>query len=203
MALTDKLTAIADAIRGKTGKSDGLTLDQMATEIAGIEAGGGGGDIGAVKFIDVDITVDASTTTRKQYIVDGLGFISASKNPTMMSPFAGTEQYIARVTPKAYSGEATGSPENVFEDSSVTLYSINTNYIQGNTFVRIGSGKVSANNYGIYNVVLASKSVVDGKITSRLTVDVRHNSSNQYEVIPGTYNIQIWYMAGFEWEAGA
>ena len=201
--LVTKLTAIADAIRGKTGKSDGLTLDQMATEIAGIEAGGGGGDIGAVKFIDVDITVDASTTTRKQYIVDGLGFISASKNPTMMSPFAGTEQYIARVTPKAYSGEATGSPENVFEDSSVTLYSINTNYIQGNTFVRIGSGKVSANNYGIYNVVLASKSVVDGKITSRLTVDVRHNSSNQYEVIPGTYNIQIWYMAGFEWEAGA
>ena len=42
MALTDKLTAIADAIRGKTGKTDGLTLDQMATEIAGIEAGGGG-----------------------------------------------------------------------------------------------------------------------------------------------------------------
>ena len=42
MALTDKLTAIADAIRGKTGKSDSMTLDQMPTEIAGIQAGGGG-----------------------------------------------------------------------------------------------------------------------------------------------------------------
>ena len=42
--LVTKLTAIADAIRGKTGKTEGLTLDQMATEIAGIEAGGGGGD---------------------------------------------------------------------------------------------------------------------------------------------------------------
>lgn len=42
MALTDKLTAIADAIRGKTGKTDGLTLDQMPGEIAGIQAGGGG-----------------------------------------------------------------------------------------------------------------------------------------------------------------
>ena len=42
MALSDKLTAIADAIRGKTGKTDGLTLDQMATEIAGIQAGGSG-----------------------------------------------------------------------------------------------------------------------------------------------------------------
>lgn len=41
MALTDKLTNIADAIRGKTGGTEGLTLDQMATEIAGIETGGG------------------------------------------------------------------------------------------------------------------------------------------------------------------
>ena len=41
MALTDKLTAIADAIRGKTGKTDGLTLDQMPAEIEGIQGGGG------------------------------------------------------------------------------------------------------------------------------------------------------------------
>lgn len=45
MALTDKLTAIADAIRYKTGKTDSLTLDQMVEEIEGIETGGGGGDI--------------------------------------------------------------------------------------------------------------------------------------------------------------
>lgn len=34
MALTDKLTAIADAIRSKSGKSDKLTLDDMPNEIA-------------------------------------------------------------------------------------------------------------------------------------------------------------------------
>lgn len=39
MALTDKLTAIADAIREKTGKTDELTLDQMAVEIADIQTG--------------------------------------------------------------------------------------------------------------------------------------------------------------------
>lgn len=39
MALIDKITAIADAIRGKTGRADSLTLDQMATEIAEIETG--------------------------------------------------------------------------------------------------------------------------------------------------------------------
>lgn len=37
MALIDKLTAIGDAIRTKTGKSDSLTLEQMATEIEGLE----------------------------------------------------------------------------------------------------------------------------------------------------------------------
>ena len=42
MALIDKLTAIANAIRGKTGKTGELTLDQMATEIAGISGGSGG-----------------------------------------------------------------------------------------------------------------------------------------------------------------
>ncbi len=36
MALTDKLKAIADAIRAKTGKTEGLTLDAMPAEIDGI-----------------------------------------------------------------------------------------------------------------------------------------------------------------------
>lgn len=41
MALTDKLTAIADAIRAKTGKSTSMTLDEMPTEISSITTGGG------------------------------------------------------------------------------------------------------------------------------------------------------------------
>ena len=41
MSVNSKMTAIADAIRGKTGKTEEMTLDQMATEIAGIETGGG------------------------------------------------------------------------------------------------------------------------------------------------------------------
>lgn len=42
MALTNKLSAIGDAIRAKTGKSDLLTLEQMPVEIAAIETGGSG-----------------------------------------------------------------------------------------------------------------------------------------------------------------
>ena len=41
MALTDKLNAIGDAIRAKTGGTEKLTLDQMPTEIASITTGGG------------------------------------------------------------------------------------------------------------------------------------------------------------------
>ena len=41
MALIDKLSAIGNAIREKTGKDDLLTLDQMPTEIQAIETGGG------------------------------------------------------------------------------------------------------------------------------------------------------------------
>ena len=43
MALIDKLTNIADAIRTKTGKTALLTLDAMPTEIQSISGGGGGG----------------------------------------------------------------------------------------------------------------------------------------------------------------
>lgn len=43
MALTDKLTAIADAIRAKAGTTDGLTLDGMVTAIEGISGGGAAG----------------------------------------------------------------------------------------------------------------------------------------------------------------
>lgn len=41
MALTDKLTAIGDAIRDKTGSTALLTLDAMPTAISGITTGGG------------------------------------------------------------------------------------------------------------------------------------------------------------------
>ena len=56
MALTDKLTAIGNAIRTKTGGTGLLTLDQMATEIANIQGGGGGGSWSTA-------TITAPTTT--------------------------------------------------------------------------------------------------------------------------------------------
>lgn len=59
MALIDKLTNIADAIRGKTGGADPLSLDAMAEAIAAIETGGGGGG-----FSNIEVVTIASGFTR-------------------------------------------------------------------------------------------------------------------------------------------
>lgn len=44
MSVNEKMTAIADAIRNKTGITHPLTLDQMAAEIAAIQAGSSNGN---------------------------------------------------------------------------------------------------------------------------------------------------------------
>lgn len=63
MSVADKMTAIANAIRGKTGGTEALTLDQMAAAIAGIEAGGGDG--GALELVfETEFTI-ATTPTSK------------------------------------------------------------------------------------------------------------------------------------------
>ena len=64
MALTDKLTAIANAIRAKTGGTSSLTLDEMPTEIASIQAGGSSTPVTAneVTFYDYDGSIVASYT---------------------------------------------------------------------------------------------------------------------------------------------
>ena len=46
MALTDKLTAIADATRAKTGTTNQMTLDEIATAINGINIEKGTGMLG-------------------------------------------------------------------------------------------------------------------------------------------------------------
>ena len=73
MALTNKLSAIGDAIREKTGKADKLTLDQMPLEIASIVSGGGsdGGASGISAISMGEITYSGRQTIMT--IEHGLG----------------------------------------------------------------------------------------------------------------------------------
>lgn len=67
MALIDKLSAIGDAIREKTGKSDLLTLEQMPQEIAGIQAGSD--DATLISMVERTMT-DFVATDKMQKIGD-------------------------------------------------------------------------------------------------------------------------------------
>ena len=64
MALTDKLTNIADTIRSKTGGTDLLTLDQMVTEIENLQIG-----IGNYK-VEFGSFTPASDSGTKGYVVN-------------------------------------------------------------------------------------------------------------------------------------
>ena len=56
MALIDKLSAIGDAIRAKTGETGLLRLDEMPGAIAGIQTGGGEGEDFFVGFLNDTLT---------------------------------------------------------------------------------------------------------------------------------------------------
>ena len=65
MAITDKLAAIGDAIREKTGGTAELTLDQMVTEISGITGG-------VSNEVDIlEHTLTTYTNTRVTTVGDG------------------------------------------------------------------------------------------------------------------------------------
>lgn len=82
MAITDKLSAIGNAIRAKTGKSDLMTLDEMPQEISSISTGGEGGDTSlADSIINKTITSYSSDSLTKIgdyafYYADSLQSIS-------------------------------------------------------------------------------------------------------------------------------
>lgn len=62
MALTDKLNAIGDAIREKTGKTNKFTLDEMPNEITSIETGGGGTTPANPIIEPLEVTVNGTYT---------------------------------------------------------------------------------------------------------------------------------------------
>ena len=76
MALTDKLTAIADAIRSKTGSTETMTLDEMVTAIANITTGSVPSDT---------ITLSDGTELPKPTLKDGCNYAIIFKNSNYYS----------------------------------------------------------------------------------------------------------------------
>ena len=76
MALTDKITNIADAIRSKTGKTNKLTLAEMPNEIEGIETG----TAPVLQDKTIEITENGTTNIKADNNYDGLNNVSVSVN---------------------------------------------------------------------------------------------------------------------------
>lgn len=83
MALTDKLTAIANAIRSKTGESEKMTLDQMPTKISSIESG----SIPKLQEKSISITANGTTEVTSDSGKDGLSKVNITTDvpsPTLV-----------------------------------------------------------------------------------------------------------------------
>jgi hypothetical protein len=83
MVLTDKLTAIGNAIRAKTGEADLLTLDAMPVAIEGIETGGA--DLPEEAFNLTGNTSQMFSNNNWKWFIDGYGNKVKTKNLTSTS----------------------------------------------------------------------------------------------------------------------
>lgn len=69
MSVNEKMTALADAIRSKTGETKLLSLDEMVISIQGIEAGGGGGSSSGGVCPLLQITFDCNRARQYGYLI--------------------------------------------------------------------------------------------------------------------------------------
>ena len=134
MELTNKLSAIGDAIREKTGKSELLTLDAMPGEIASIETGGGGS-------IEVEPIVLSGNTTK--YACSGLIAKAMIEN----FPDKITTQEITNTNNMFYQYQLTTVPFDINIDNRMDVWLTAT--FQGATYLKElpkikGSGPIAA-----------------------------------------------------------
>ena len=86
MALIDKIKAIADAIRGRTGETGSMTLDEMAETIESMSVGG--------EPVNTYILVDENGVEVPAVLVDEKVTLTATTNDIRIGTTAVTEQVL-------------------------------------------------------------------------------------------------------------
>lgn len=117
MALTDKLTAVADAIRAKTGKAEEMTLDQMVTEIGGIETGVPTIDATNVSFGSKPIEPDVLHSIGYNWFAEVVGLVQKMAGTSSKMTAADIVYWLGRVkyTPQ---GNAESSVSLSFDSTA-------------------------------------------------------------------------------------
>lgn len=128
MSVHSKMTAIADAIREKTGGTGTLTLDQMAEEIAGLEIGETVPEVELATptiSINADGTVVASITQEAGYTAGGTKTARQTQNTqAAQTIIPGTEDqsipaYRYLTGEQTIKGDANLIPENIVSGVSI------------------------------------------------------------------------------------
>lgn len=172
MALTDKLTAIATAIRAKTGKTAAMTLDEMPTEISGIQAGGGGAALN-IAYGDT-----APEDTSKLWVK------CAEPSGVVVSPmFEGVEKLKHGVSalPRAeYASTAASVGNKIYlfggmYGSGTTHYTIYMYDAEANTIETMGSMKKARSQ--LVSAAIGTKIYIFGGV-SDVTIEIYDTETN-------------------------
>lgn len=107
MALINKLTAIADAIREKTGTTDEMTLDAMASAITGITTGSGGGG-NNISCLDIKMP-DTTKNLTHYYTIDTTNATELRFKYKRANPTGQTTSYANKWTLRVDFGYAAGA----------------------------------------------------------------------------------------------
>lgn len=175
MALTDKLTAIANAIRGKTGKSGKLTLDAMPAEIAAI---GSGGELPRYEILYEDTVPIAYTSSSAGTALSIQGMPSdIAKYAFIIVDIANTDKtkkslkFIESITVICNRGFKNGTITGTSRYGTM-LYYDSTGALYGAT----------STTYGLFGYSYT---------TSTLTIRGRTYASSYFEDLTGTYDIRV------------
>lgn len=134
MSVNSKMTAIAEAIRAKTGKTASLTLDQMVTEIEGIT---GGTELYAV----IEVTYPAGSTVTCVSGTTELTPIGTDGQCLFAVPYAAT--WIVTATDGTETATQTVEITIEGQIESITLAYGNYLYKDGNEYTAITGGWIT------------------------------------------------------------
>jgi hypothetical protein len=155
MALTDKLDAIADAIRAKTGKTALMTLDEMPAEIEGISGGGGivtDDEYDYTTLHSVRVTHTSSSSTSGSTPVDFSDYLDGTEKIAFITAWINVSGYSSssfsrigipgeyiqdknalKLNPFNWSG-ANYTPNIDYEDNEVFYFYWDTLTLKGNVY---------------------------------------------------------------------
>lgn len=204
MALTDKLTAIADAIRAKTGKTDSMTLAQMPSEIEGISAGV------PINNQDKTITENGTYTADEGYaglgtvnvsvpIPDGYvkpsGSLSITKNGEYgVAEKAGvvvaveTEPTLQEKTVNPTTSQQTATPDSGYDGLSKVIVNAMPTATQATPSISVNSsGLITASATQSAGYVASGTKSATEQLTTQAAKTVTPSTSEQTAVASGVY----------------